>query len=70
MFGRFNSLFDRLGNSPFDNRNIKDLRGQILSANRLEIDFPQYFPVLQGTTAAGRPSRRLEQAPRPEADFA
>ena len=55
LFGRFKSLFDRLGNSPFDNQNINDLRGQILSSKRLEIDFSQYFPVLQGTTAAGRP---------------
>jgi hypothetical protein len=55
---RFNSLFDRLGNSRFDNQNINGLRGQILSANRLEIDFSQYFPVLQRTTAAGRDATR------------
>jgi hypothetical protein len=39
---------------------MNDLRVQILSANRLQIDFAQYFPVLQGTTAGRRlPPRRF-----------
>ena len=55
LFGRFNSLLDRLGNFPFESCKMNDLRVQIRSANCPQVDFSQYFPVLQGTKAGHRP---------------
>ena len=58
LFGRFNSLLDRLGNFPFESCKMNDLRVQIRSANCPQVDFSQYFPVLQGTKAGDRPPPR------------
>ena len=58
LFGRFNSLLDRLGNFPFESCKMNDLRVQIRSANCPQVDFSQYFPVLQGTKAGHRPPPR------------
>ena len=63
LFGRFNSLLDRLGNFPFESCKMNDLRVQIRSANCPQVDFSQYFPMLQGTKAGHRPPPRRPSPP-------